>query len=176
MAGSSCFYDATIYKSVDGQVTYSFGQVDLFNLDLLDFDKIVINGDVALGNGKGKPLPNFSKVEINGEFDCSSFAILPDSVMPAGITALRCLYSFNSLAVLKEILPSTVKTLYVRNAIINAVQKDEETLQIAQEFLSVFPELEVIGKTETLRLREVIQNKQSKEKKLFRQNLQQGLL
>lgn len=166
MAGSSCFYDATIYKSVDGQVTYSFGQVDLFNLDRLDFDKIVINGDVALGNGKGKPLPNFSKVEINGEFDCSSFAILPDSVMPAGITALRCLYSFNSLAVLKEILPSTVKTLYVRNAIINAVQKDEETLQIAQEFLSVFPELEVIGKTETLRLREVIQNKQSKEKKI----------
>ena len=50
MAGSSCFYDATIYKTVDGQVTYSFGQVDLFNLDLLDFDKIVINGDVALGN------------------------------------------------------------------------------------------------------------------------------
>lgn len=165
MASNSCFYDATIYKTVDGQVTYSFEQVDLLNLAALDFDKIVINGDVSLGNGKGKPLPDLSKVEINGEFDCSSFSILADSVMPEGITALRCLYSFNSLAVLKGMLPSTVKTLYVRNAIINSVQKDEEALQTAQEFLSVFPEVEVIGKTETLRLRDVIQKKQVKEKK-----------
>lgn len=165
MASNSCFYDATIYKTVDGQVTYSFGQVDLFNLDALDFDKIVINGDVSLGNGKGKPLPNLSKVEINGEFDCSSFSIAADSVMPEGITALRCLYSFNSLAVLKGMLPTTVKTLYVRNAIINAVQKDAEALQTAQEFLSVFPAVEVIGKTETLRLRDVIQKTQVKEKK-----------
>lgn len=158
---SACVYDAVVTRIVDNQQVVSNELIDLLAIDKMDFDKIIINEDVALGSGKKRPLPDFSNVEINGEFDCSNFYISDTSVLPSGITALKCYYSINNLEVLKNILPSTVKTVYVRNAVINSVQKDADNLQIAKDFMAAFPTVDVVGKNETLILREIIAKKET---------------
>ena len=171
MTRMSCFCDASVIRQVDGQEVATLERVDLLNLASIDFDKIIINTDVDLGNGKGKPLPDFSKVEINGGLDCSSFSISEGTVLPRGITSLKCFYSFNDLGVLQSILPDSVKHVFVRNSIINAVKKSAVNLAFAQDFIRKFPGLEIIGKTDTLKLREVIEKIISeKNKKIEKTN------
>ena len=152
----ACIYDALVIRNVDGQQVSTMESVDLLALHAIDFDKIIINGDVNLGSGKGEALPDFTNVEINGEFDCSSFAISADSVLPSGITSLKCLYSFNDLSVLKGILPGCVKVVYVRNAIINSLKKNDIGLAAAKEIITKYPNLDIVGKNEALRLNDVI--------------------
>ena len=165
MAKTSCLYEAKVFKQVDGQQVEVLETVDLFNLSNIDFEKIIIDGNVEIPNGKGADLPDFSNVEINGEFDCSSFKISKDSVLPQGISVLKCFYSINSLDVLSEILPSSVKRIYVRNALINSVKKDEKDLQIIIDFISRFPHVDVFGKNETLVLKNVIEEIDKKKAK-----------
>ena len=165
MAKASCLYEAKVFKQIDGQQVEVLETVDLFNLSNIDFEKIIIDGNVEIPNGKGADLPDFSNVEINGEFDCSSFKISKDSVLPQGISVLKCFYSINSLDVLSEILPSSVKRIYVRNALINSVKKDEKDLQIIIDFISRFPHVDVFGKNETLVLKNVIEEIDKKKAK-----------
>lgn len=159
MASVLGVYDAFVFKTVDGQATCLPASVNLLELGAISFDRIVISGDVVLGNGKNAPLPNFANVEINGELDCSNFSITADSVLPNGITSLKCFYSINNLDVLSQILPSSVKKVYVRNAIINSIQKDKSCFESAQRFIAKFPDVDVIGKTGNVSLRDAIEKK-----------------
>ncbi len=169
MAKCSCIYTALVFKRIENQLTSSYEEVDLFDLSDIDYEKIIINQDVYLGNSKGNELPDFTNIEINGELDCSNFTLRNTSVLPKGITSLKCFYSFNNLEVLKDILPKTVKTVHVRNSIINSVKKEADALRISQDFIKTHPSVKVIGKTETLILNEVIKNvtepKENKESK-----------
>lgn len=117
------FYNAVVTRTVNGLSVTKNEKINISDLSSVDFDKVVINEDVFLPNGKGQPLPDFSNVYINGSFDCSSFSITKDSVLPRGINVLKCFYSLNDLSILNGILPDSVKKVYVRNAIINSIKK-----------------------------------------------------
>ena len=76
------FYNAVVTRTVNGLSVTKNEKINISDLSSVDFDKVVINEDVFLPNGKGQPLPDFSNVYINGSFDCSSFSITKDSVLP----------------------------------------------------------------------------------------------
>lgn len=157
------FYNAVVTRTVNGLSVTKNEKINISDLSSVDFDKVVINEDVFLPNGKGQPLPDFSNVYINGSFDCSSFSITKDSVLPRGINVLKCFYSLNDLSILNGILPDSVKKVYVRNAIINSIKKDVNSFKAAEDFLVLYPNVEVIGKSEDLNLQNVVVSIKSSE-------------
>ena len=133
------FYDATIFS---GDVT-EYISVDMTALPYGKFNSehpLLIKSDVVMENGKKKPLPDFSNVIIMGSFDCSSYTINADSKLPKGITELVCLHSVNGLDVLTKVVPSSVRKLVVRTAILNNIKRNlDNALKIAQNFIEKHP-------------------------------------
>lgn len=124
--------------------------VDMTSLPYGKFDAshpLFIKSDVDMGKSKDKPaLPVFSDVIIMGMFDCSSYTINQKTILPNGITALKCLHSISSLDDLRGILPSSVHKVIVRHAILNSVKKnDKNALVIAQQFVKDYPDVEVVS-------------------------------
>lgn len=138
MTKTKC-YEATIFH--DG--TSENLCVDLLALPYEKFDAVhplLIQSDVVMEKGKGKPLPDFSNVIIKGSFNCSSYAITLDTVLPNGITELICLHSINNLDVLNNILPPSVEKIVIRTALFNNIKKDiDGALEIAQNFAKKHP-------------------------------------
>ena len=83
--------------------------------------------------------------------------------MPRGINVLKCFYSLNDLSILNGILPDSVKKVYVRNAIINSIKKDVNSFKSAEDFLVLYPNVEVIGKSENLNLQNIVVSIKSSE-------------
>lgn len=163
MAVMSSIYKASIYKHDESGQNVSICPVDLSRLDF-EFDRIVIQDDVALGNGKSNLLPDFSKIEIKGEFDCSTYTLTSSSVLPKGIIALKCLHSISTLDVLFGIkLPESIERIYIRNSLINGIKSDEEVLKKAKAFLKKHPTIKVYGKSENLCLNNVIEALEKKK-------------
>lgn len=163
MALVSSIYKASIYKHDENGASVSSCPVDLSRLDF-DFDRIVIQDDVALANGRSSLLPDFSKIEIKGEFDCSTYTLTSGSVLPKGIIALKCLHSISTLDVLFGIkLPETIERIYIRNSLINSIKSDEEILKKAKAFLKKHPTIKVYGKSENLCLNNVIESLEKKK-------------
>lgn len=137
------FYEARIFHK-DGEEIIN---VDVASLPRGRFNKnqpLLITSDVVMDNGKKKALPDFSDVIITGGFDCSSYTITADSVLPNGITELTCLHSINSLDTLMENLPSSVRKVLVRTAVLNAVKKDTDgALTAAKDFTTKYPNVVV---------------------------------
>ncbi len=141
-------YSASISKEDTTEVI----DVDMTDLPYGKFDathQLVIKDDVVLANGKKKPLHSFANVIIQGIFDCSSYVITSETVLPTGITELKCLHSINSLADLIDILPSSVRKVVVRTAILNSIKKNTDNAsEVAKSFVKKYPHVIVTdGKT-----------------------------
>ena len=121
--------------------------VDMTCLPYDKFDnlrKLYIEEDVDMGKGNKQPLPDMSGVVIHGAFDCSTWTITSDTVLPSGITELNCAHSVNSLDVLIGILEPTVHRVVVRPAILNNIKNDKDgALEIARKFVAKYPNVVV---------------------------------
>lgn len=121
--------------------------VDMTCLPYDKFDnlrKLYIEEDVDMGKGNKQPLPDMSDVVIHGAFDCSTWTITSDTVLPSGITELNCAHSVNSLDVLMEILEPTVHRVVVRQAVLNNIKNDKDgALEIARKFVAKYPNVVV---------------------------------
>lgn len=152
MARKKQTYDAYINtgdEKISVQVTMNDLPYGLFNAS----QPLVIDGDVDMGAGKSESLPNMENVVINGSFDCSSYKIVPDTILPNGISSLVCLHSISCLDDLVGKLPETVKTVVVRPAILNAIKKAEvssDEFKSAQEFMKKYPSISVIDGKQNL--------------------------
>lgn len=104
----------------------------------------IVDKDVVIEKGKQNPLPDFTNVVISGCFDCSSYTITQDTVLPSGITELKCLHSIQNLGVLQDKLPPSVHTVTVRTAILNAIKNNkDDALAIAKNFVQKYPNIVV---------------------------------
>lgn len=139
------FYEGRIYRDDKTEII----SVDMAALPYELFDDehpLIIKSDVVMENGKKNPLPNFSNVIVIGSFDCSSYTITPESVLPTGIKELKCLHSIKSLADLKGVLPVSVCKVVIRNALLNSIKRNEKgALDIARQFVKDNPTVEVVS-------------------------------
>ncbi|MBQ8255912.1 MAG: hypothetical protein IJY99_03035 [Alphaproteobacteria bacterium] len=129
-------------------------EVDLLNppRDMYSAENpMSISGDVVLPKGKKAPLPDFTGIVIFGAFDCSTFTLNSNSVLPQGISSLDCSYSIGDLGVLIDILPATVTKVFVRGAILNSIKKDkDDARRFATEFQKKYPDVCVSDGKSTL--------------------------
>ena len=139
------YYDARILK---GDTVESIS-VNVKSLPYGKFGKgcpLFIKSDVVVENGKKKTLPDFSNVIILGAFDCSSYVITPESVLPEGISVLKCLHSINNLDDLLNKLPTSVQKVIVRHSLLNDVKRNKsQELDAAKRFIASYPKVEVIS-------------------------------
>lgn len=133
---------------------YEEYEVDLLNppRDMYSPENpMIILGSVVLPNGKKAPLPDFTGITILGGFDCSTFMLNSDSVLPRSIIALDCSYSIGDLGVLIGILPNTVVRVFVRGAILNNIKNDKDDARhYATEFKKMHPNVTVTDGKRTL--------------------------
>lgn len=133
---------------------YEDCEVDLLNLprDMYSAENpMIILGNVVLPNGKKMPLPDFAGVVILGGFDCSTFLLDANSVLPVGISALDCSHSIGDLGALIDILPDSVARVFVRSAILNNVKNDKDNARhFATEFQKKYPDVCVTDGKRTL--------------------------
>ena len=130
-------------KGTDGVVEVVYVDMTCLPYDKINnLNKLCIDGDVVMGEGKKQPLPDMSNVVIHGAFDCSKWTITSGTVLPSGITELKCAHSINGLEVLMDILKPTVQRVVVRPAILNNIKNDKDgALEIARKFVKKYPDV-----------------------------------
>lgn len=142
-------YDATLMIGEESTTL----RVDILNLPYEKFhgvSPLLISGDVSLGSPKEKVLPDFSWVVIDGAFDCSYFKVLPDTILPRGITSLICKGSIDSLADLIGILPDSVQSITVKPKVLNEIVAGSHAYDAAVKFMQMYPHIVVVGGVHTL--------------------------
>lgn len=143
-------YTAMITKSDE---TF-FHQVDIFNLPYNEFDEqcpLVISDDVDMGKSKKRDWPDLSNVIMFGTFDCSNFAITPETPMPRKFKRLICRFSIKDLGDLIGLLPAGVKSVVVRSALMNNIKKNKDNaLATARQFVTMYPNVNVTDEKQTL--------------------------
>ena len=121
--------------------------VDIFDLPYDKFGTdvpLVISEDVDMGKSKNHKWPDLGNVAIDGTFDCSDFAIGPDTILPAYFKTLVCKHSINDLSVLVDKLEDGNYTIVIRTSLLNNIKKNkDDALNIARKFVQKLPNVTV---------------------------------
>ena len=108
--------------------------------------------DIDMGKGEKSPLPDMAHVWIHGAFDCSTFTILDNTILPDKIVKLVCKHSLSDLGILIGKLPDTLQEIIVRPAVLNDVKNDETKRENAMRLLQMYPHIDVTdGKNKSLK-------------------------
>ena len=141
------------------------GGTDILDVDMLNLPydmfgpkfPLEIQGDVDMGKGKGRDLPDMANVIIRGAFDCSTCTITSETILPGGITELVCKHSIGGLDVLVGKLPDSVQKVVVRSAVFSAIKEcfkksaqDDTDYKNATKFIEVYPNIVVTDGKKTL--------------------------
>lgn len=148
MARKKNLYRATYFR--DGERVTEM--VDLFALpyEYISADHpMCILGDVSMGRDKSRSWPDFTHVSIGGTFDCSSFQITPDTVLPTYFECLVCSNSQTDFSVFLDCLPGEFlaldnPTIFIGTALMHKIRKDiGGALDIARQFAAMYPNVVV---------------------------------
>lgn len=153
MAKQEQLYPAFITRSDDDQEPV-LQQVDIFNLPYDKFDEqspLIIPEDVDMGKSKNRKWPDLSNVIIFGDLDCSNFTITSETIFPCKFKRLICKFSIKDLDVLIGLLPSGVKSVVVRTALMNNIKNNKDNaLDCARRFIEAYPDITVTDTKQTL--------------------------